>query len=1124
VSARADSSVVVRTAIGARRAERLILDQALAAAERLRLRGELSRGVVVVVPSRSLRLHLMARLVAERGASLLGVRCSTHFGLALQILERSGDALPWDLDLFPILARRFARREEALAAALEPLHEGYSGVLGAVRDLLDAGFEIEHLEAVEEALEADGPQRVSRREVERARAVARVTARVLAAFAELGTGRTSTLLQTATRRVREDPAAALAAHTVLLHGFADATGVTSDFLEALLRAYGGAAVIDRPPDPVVAGTVDPSARFTRRLEGRLEAVGRVEEDLATAPPVEIALFRAIGEEAEVREVGHRCLDRIAAGLAPESIGVVMREPAPYVTVLRTVFGELALPFSAIGLRGPATPVGRRLRAAIELVLSGSRTHVERWLDALSDRPHGTPLFDLRIALASLGVARLEELARLQLDASLVRERYPLPVRHGFVEIEEEAADEPRVVRSRQRSVPAEALRRLQADALRLVELLDAWLGARLPLPAHVERAGRLVRLLGWAEQSEESRALAVLTEPIATAPPVVVDQEEFAMTLRRAGADAERAEVGGRGGGVQVMGVVDARARTFRHLFLLGMNRGVFPRTVREDPVLSDPLRKLLERDGHGILPDLPVKRRGYEEERYLFAQLLSSSPELTLSWLERDEVDRPTPPSPLVERLRWCHPDRPAAWREAPLVGRNPLLDLGSDGRPDPSRLERLPPAQQGVLAALYGRTGRLASILPEVLARSPAAGDDLDLELVAAARIAVLDELDPTRAAAARSALSPFFGFIGRPRRDRDPRIDRVVWVTALERMAVCPWQTLVERLLRVEAVPDPLDALPGIDALLVGSLVHRVLERILTDALGERPASMADLASTPAATVPWPPPDRLAEITAAEAARVVRSAGIALRGFDRALAAVVEPYLEVARRMDWAGGHLSTLAAEVEGRIGLRPGGPAGRSIGFRADRVDRLDDGSLVLTDYKTGTSPFTQSTPRYRRDRLLRDVRSGRRLQPVAYSLVGGERTASGRLTFLRPDLDLATRARAIAAAGDDAELLAAFHDSVGTILRAWDEGVFFPRMEYPADPQTMPRDCRWCAVAEACLRQDSGARRRLREGIEELGRAEGTDRSPGPIDEAVRSALLDHWWLAATGGRPEEAA
>ena len=56
-------------------------------------------------------------------------------------------------------------------------------------------------------------------------------------------------------------------------------------------------------------------------------------------------------------------------------------------------------------------------------------------------------------------------------------------------------------------------------------------------------------------------------------------------------------------------------------LFAVGLNRDVFPRVRREDPLLGEDARQALE----PLLPAIPLRARSRDEERYLFAQLVSS-------------------------------------------------------------------------------------------------------------------------------------------------------------------------------------------------------------------------------------------------------------------------------------------------------------------------------------------------------------------------------------------------------------------------------------------------------------------------------------------------------------------
>src|SRR4051794_32047149 len=164
---------------GARAAEALLVEQLDAAvADAARDPRLLARPVRVVVPSRSLTAHLASLLVARRGRSAAGVVFQTLYGVAFEILERAGETVPRGTVLFEVLAQRAAREQPALVRGLEGLVDGYAGVFGTVRDLLDAGFEADHIEAVDEMLAAYGPEATSRAAVERARALVRVAARV----------------------------------------------------------------------------------------------------------------------------------------------------------------------------------------------------------------------------------------------------------------------------------------------------------------------------------------------------------------------------------------------------------------------------------------------------------------------------------------------------------------------------------------------------------------------------------------------------------------------------------------------------------------------------------------------------------------------------------------------------------------------------------------------------------------------------------------------------------------------------------------------------------------------------------------------------------------------------------
>src|SRR5262249_22152963 len=142
------------------------------------------------------------------------------------------------------------------------------------------------------------------------------------------------------------------------------------------------------------------------------------------------------------------------------------------------------------------------------------------------------------------------------------------------------------------------------------------------------------------------------------------------------------------------------RARTFDHLFVLGLNRDVFPRIVREDPLLPDALRAVLR----GVLPDVPIKATGFDEERYLFAQLLSAAPAVTLSWQAADDDGKPLAASPLLSR---------SPGGGAPAIA--PAL-YSPAAHPLPQRSARpaRPAIEEAILAGLHAGRERLRPLLP--------------------------------------------------------------------------------------------------------------------------------------------------------------------------------------------------------------------------------------------------------------------------------------------------------------------------------------------------------------------------------------------------------------------------
>lgn len=1131
----------------------------------------LATPIRVIVPSGSLRDHLLARLVAPRQGrrgAVAGILVQTLFSLAAEILERAGESPPSGEHLFEVVVQREARREPALREALGGLVEGFASVAGSVRDLLDAGLEPVHAEAAEEALRSDGPGLAGRGAVERAVALVRTAARTEEMLGLLGRGRRSNLLRRAAELLTEarpagderDERDPLPARALFIHGFADATGVATDLLETLVRRRGAWAILDHPPRAADQGFETAFAeRFGARLLQALPAAppepleeldesDGEQEVIPGVLPAEASLhaFEALGAEAEVREVARRLRSLLDAGTPPEAIGLVARDLAAYRFAIARYLGRLGIPFFAPGTSGALDRAGRRRAALLELLDKGERTATDRWLDAHSPAPLQTsgadaePSLDvdLRLALLSLGAARLREVAELPLERILRGETLLLPIRQGLGSTasqdaaEGDPADGSNAseesdghLHPARRGVPSPAVRRLVASAARVRRHLEAW-PSMAPFAVHARALRTLVAEgLGWTPgdevhlQLEEALRLAGAEVPEG----LELEREEVRLLLARLLLDGSNPPLGGKGGGVQLLSVTEARGRTFDHLFALGLQRNSFPRVVRQDPLLADDLRAVLQR----VLPDVPLKLAGFDEERYLFAQLLSAAPRVVLSWQVADDDGKPQPPSPLVDRLRGrIEVERaPALWSPAAARGLRTANEratfaglYGEAGAGSEGAVEKGERAHQDDREAF-------SRLLPWALAESrggsSAGAPSAALRELAAGRSAVLAELDPdlrtAEGRAARARLGPYFGFLGAldsTAGRSDPR-RRPLYVTHLENLAGCPWQLFLERLLGIEPAPDPTGLLPGIDASLLGRAVHTVLERIGKLALQERPPGSPDEEPVLAA---WPAPSEVEALARAAAERLLAEDGVYLAGLAGALARQTLPYLEVAHRLDWGAGPLPLLGVERDGTIAALSASGRTHQVGFRADRVDssaqselgdpsqRADGGARRWTDYKTGRPLSEAKGEAKRAEHFLAKVRAGTHLQAVAYLRAAPEAPtdAVGRYLFLRPDL-ASDALREVAVRRDDAPFQEAFTHAAATLLESWETGSLFPRLVEIGGRKEPPR-CGRCQVAEACLRGDSGARRRLYDWTIGAGA-----RTAG----GAEAALLRTWRLAA---------
>jgi RecB family exonuclease len=235
----------------------------------------------------------------------------------------------------------------------------------------------------------------------------------------------------------------------------------------------------------------------------------------------------------------------------------------------------------------------------------------------------------------------------------------------------------------------------------------------------------------------------------------------------------------------------------------VGLNAGVFPRTARADPFLSDPTRERL-RDSTGKA--VPVRSEGIDEEHLLATLLLGAARErLDISWQRADAAGATRSPSLFLREVARA------------VLGAADLDELLRSAAALPShpgeRLERVT-REPGLLS-------------PEenvLLSAFRARGDPN--------RVARLAELDPTlgpglRMLTATESFAPGdLGFDGRIA-DAVPR-PGALSVSAFGRLGECPLKFFFRDVLDVRELKEPA-SLFEVDKTDLGNRVHALLDAL-------------------------------------------------------------------------------------------------------------------------------------------------------------------------------------------------------------------------------------------------------------------------------------------------------
>ncbi|WP_428488723.1 double-strand break repair protein AddB [Rhodopila sp.] len=369
-----------------------------------------------------------------------------------------------------------------------------------------------------------------------------------------------------------------------------------------------------------------------------------------------------------------------------------------------------------------------------------------------------------------------------------------------------------------------------------------------------------------------------------------------------------RRAVRGRGGAehprIFIWGLLEARLQSVDVAVLGGLAEGIWPPIAEPGPWLSRPMRARV---------GLPAPEQAVGQAAHDFLAACCLAPNVVLSCpVRRDNA--PAVPARWLTRLDMFLTGR-ARLPGAHSRPGDPAVSSGSSKRRRscalPGHETIVAPAERSRDAIL--ESGHYAAAAIQALPEHPA---------VAWARTIDLPAGPP----------SPV-----RPPRPCPPvaKRPRQLSVTAIETWLRDPYAIHARFILRLKAL-QPLDE--ATDAADYGSLVHDGLHRFL------RRHSAA-----------WP-------ADAADELRLAMAQALGAAGLRQALVAWWSPRLE--RIADWVADTEAkrraarapvAIATEALGAIELlRPGGRF-RLTG-RADRIERYEDASLAILDYKTGTPP------------------------------------------------------------------------------------------------------------------------------------------------------------------------
>lgn len=742
--------------------------------------------------------------------------------------------------------------------------------------------------------------------------------------------------------------------------------VLSDFpVTSLERALIGAAsgdglIVLRHDRP--AGSTEPSRFFAlgkeeRRSGEKPEADSGLLKwilDPQGAPPVRndgtVALFHALGESNEIREVFRRIL---ASGAPVDDVELVIPGVDPYGPLVRDVAASLDLPVTfasgiPVGATRPGSALVLYLKWQVEEFAEKHLRHLLAGGYIELDLPEGGESLSARQAAPLLREAQI----------GWGRERYALRLR-SLAESYAVSAVEWRAEGEDEKASWAEGtekkIRRLQGW---IEGILEATVKTGEEAGETVSRAAFYDGCLSFVETrcrvggelDDAARSgLIDLLRSLRSGPSLSDPLPALAEGLTETIAGLSVGYSGPKPGALHVADYRSAGWSSRGRTFIVGLDQARFPGPQLQDPIILDEEREKL---GAGMVQS----GERLKEKVYLMAKVLASAGgHITISYPCRDLLDdRVLLPASLVLN----------AYR---LVAGHPSADY--------SELVRYLGEPVGFIP---DRASQPLNEWEWWLSRGKSGGYDQSSVLdcypnLRQGRIA--EEARTTGAMTHYDGHAPSAAKVFAPYEKK-----RVLSPSQLESLATCPFRFFMTYLLHVEPLED-LEKDPGrwLDGAQRGTLLHDVFRRFMEHLAGkgERPGREAHWSYLKELALEevgkWkeviPPPSNFAFDR--EVREVLQTCETFLRDEEERCRTVEPCFFELSFGVKGEGGPGThepvEIAIEGKGSFLLRG----------RIDRVDRCGEHRYEVWDYKTGSSYGYKEGDYFR---------NGRQIQHVLYSV------------------------------------------------------------------------------------------------------------------------------------------